>query len=116
MARYPNLTPFPTDGSAVVLRFAYDNDLRLWVKRLGAKWDCERRVWWISTADARASPGVHRLIADPALADELRQAHEFIDREAIAALMASQRPAKPPRRRKRQSGKGACGPKADDAS
>ena len=48
-------------------------------KRHGARWDPERKRWWIDRSKIADQPGIHRWMSDdPALAEQAREAEAFL--------------------------------------
>ena len=48
-------------------------------KRHGARWDPERKRWWIERQKIATNPGIHRWMSDdPALAGQAREAEAFV--------------------------------------
>lgn len=86
--------PDPSTRVYLTVPYAEKDD----AKRHGARWDPERKRWWIERSRIATSPGIARWITgDTSLATQAREAEAFLAGPAKGPAAVPTRAAKPTR-------------------
>ena len=102
--------PHQTSTPSLILRMKKPIDIRAYLqvpfaekdeaKKLGARWEPERKQWWVDRKDLALNPGIHRWMVDgdSALAMQLKAADDFLQKESApkSKPKANKRHALPP--------------------
>jgi hypothetical protein len=65
-------------------------------RALGARWDSDRRLWWIDRRNIPLFPGVYRwIVGNPALRAQAQAADSFLRRQSAALQKRPKRKAQP---------------------